>query len=253
PVALIGVAEKASNHFEITVRGSGGHSSMPPKSTALGQAAELIRRIENNPLPARFTEPVLAMLKNVAPEMGGATAFAVRHIDIFGGLLKSILSQKPTTNAMIRTTFAATQAKASDAANVLPQSATVTINARLLSGDTVASVTEHFKRLAAEIPVSIRTLSNDEATPISPHSGDFYERIAAEAKRLYPTAIVSPYLMLGGADARKYTGVCDNIYRFTPVSVTNAEKDTIHNRDENISVKNYAQMITFFEALLGGL
>jgi carboxypeptidase PM20D1 len=253
PVALIGVAEKGSTHYEITVQGDGGHSSMPPRTTALGQIAEVIRRIEKNPLPARLTPPVLAMLKNVAPEMGGATAFAVRHSGVFGGLLKSVLSKQPTTNAMIRTTFAATMATASDAANVLPQSATATINVRLLSGDTVASVTEHFKKLAAEIPISIRTLCNDEATPVSPLGGEFYDRIAAGAKALFPDAIVSPYLMMGGADARKYSDICENIYRFTPMQVTNEEKDTIHNRDENISVENYTRMLAFYETFFGGL
>ncbi|GHV33018.1 peptidase M20 [Clostridia bacterium] len=253
PVALIGVAEKASNHYEITVKGSGGHSSMPPKTTALGQAAEVVRRIENNPLPARLTPPVLAMFKNLSIEMGGVTAFAVRHSKIFGGVLKSALSKNPATNAMIRTTFAATQARGSDATNVLPLSASVTVNVRLLSGDTVASVTEYFKKLAAEIPVGIRVWPNEEASEISPHSGEFYERIAGLAKTLYPDAIVTPYLMTGGADARKYSGICGCIYRFTPVCVTNEEKDTIHNRNEYISVENYTRMITFFESLLGDL
>ncbi|GHV07009.1 peptidase M20 [Clostridia bacterium] len=253
PVALIGVAEKASNQYEITVKGNGGHSSTPPKTTALGQVAEIIRRIENNPLPARLTPPVLAMFKNISPEMGGVTEFVVKHSGIFSGVLKNTLSKSPVTNAMIRTTFAATQAKASDAVNVLPLSASVTVNVRLLSGDTVDAVTEHFKKLAAEIPVSIRVWPGEEATAISPHSGDFYERIAKHTKELYPGAIVTPYLMLGGADARKYSDICENIYRFTPISVTNAEKDTIHNRDENISVENYTRMITFFEAILGGL
>ncbi|GHU90405.1 peptidase M20 [Clostridia bacterium] len=253
PVALIGVAEKASNHYEITVKGGGGHSSMPPKTTALGQVAEIVRRIESNPLPARITPPVLAMFKNLSVEMGGVTAFAVRHSEIFDGALKSVLSKNPATNAMIRTTFAATQARGSDATNVLPLSASVTVNVRLLSGDTVASVTEYFKKLADEIPVSIRVWPREEATEISPHSGAFYERVANRTKALYPGAIVTPYLMLGGADARKYSGICGCIYRFTPISVTNAEKDTIHNRDEYISVENYTRMITFFETLLGEL
>ncbi|GHU08236.1 peptidase M20 [Spirochaetia bacterium] len=250
PVALIGVAEKASVHYEITVQGSGGHSSMPPATTALGQVAEIIRRIEKNPLPARFTPPVLAMLKNIGPEMGGVTAFAIRHALIFSTLLKRVLSKKSTTNAMIRTTFAATQSKASDAVNVLPLSASVTVNVRLLSGDTVASVTEYFKKLAGEIPVSIRQWPQEEATPISPQSGYFYEGIVRETKLMYPDAIVTPYLMLGGSDSRKYTSICENIYRFTPVSVTNAEKDTIHNRNEYISVENYTRMIEFFGRLM---
>ena len=71
PVALVGVAEKGRVDFEFTVKGRGGHSSMPPKTTALGEIAELITRIEKNPLPPRLTPPVAAMLKNISGEMRG--------------------------------------------------------------------------------------------------------------------------------------------------------------------------------------
>lgn len=88
PVALIGVAEKGRTDFELTVKGSGGHSSMPPNTTALGQAAELITRIERHPLPTRLTPPVAAMLKNLGSEMGGLTRFAIRNSWLFGGSYK---------------------------------------------------------------------------------------------------------------------------------------------------------------------
>lgn len=250
PVALIGVAEKGRTDFELIVKGSGGHSSMPPNTTALGQAAELITRIEKHPLPTRLTPPVAAMLKNLGSEMGGLTRFAIQNSWLFGGLLKKILSKYPDTNAMIRTTFAATMAKGSEAANVLPQSATVTVNVRLLSGDTIESVARYFRKLAGDIPVSIRTHIGTEATPISPDSGVFYDRIRAVTHELFPEAIISPYLVAGGTDSRKYAGVCKNIYRFTPAHVTNEEKNTVHNANESISVEGYSRMIRFFEIFL---
>ena len=61
--------------------------------------------------------------------------------------------------------------------------------------------------------------------------------------------IPTPYLVMGGTDARKYYNVCDNIYRFTPIWVTYEEKDTIHSHNESISVENYLRMIDFFEIM----
>ena len=55
---------------------------------------------------------------------------------------------------------------------------------------------------------------------------------------------------MGGTDARKYYNVCDNIYRFTHIWVTDEEKDTIHSHNESISVENYLRMIDFFEIML---
>ncbi|MDR1355688.1 MAG: M20/M25/M40 family metallo-hydrolase [Propionibacteriaceae bacterium] len=250
PVALIGVSEKGHCNYEITVRGSGGHSSMPPKKTALGQAAELVTRIERHPLPARLTPTVLTMLQRVSVEMGGLTRFALQNTWLLGGLVKSLLANSAETNAMLRTTCAPTMARASDAENVLPQTATVNINVRLLAGDTIDSVAAHFRKLAGDMPVEIRPLSRTEASPVSPSSGEFYEQIEKLTQKWFPDAIVVPYLVMGGTDSRKYADSSDHIYRFTPIQVTNEEKNAIHNRDESISIENYAGMVHFFEALL---
>lgn len=250
PVALIGVAEKGRTDYEITIRGSGGHSSVPPKSTALGQIAELVTRIEHNPLPARLTPPVLAMFESIGKELGALPWFAIRHHRLFGGIIKKLLTKNPDTNAMLRTTFAATMARGSEGLNVLPQSATVNINVRLLSGDTVDSVAGYFRKLAGDIPIEINTYVGSEASPVSPHRGEFYDRIKDVTQEIYPEAIISPYLVMGGTDARKYIRVCDNIYRFTPVHVTNREKDTVHNANENISIENYMHMIDFYKRFL---
>jgi carboxypeptidase PM20D1 len=132
------------------VRGKGGHSSTPLKHSALGLIAELITRIEANPLPARFMPTVVKLLQTESAESGGFTQFAVKHIGLFGGIVKRILTKTPELNALLRTTFAVTMAHAGDTANVLPQSATVNVNVRLLTGDTTESVARYFKSLAIE-------------------------------------------------------------------------------------------------------
>ena len=98
--------------------------------------------------------------------------------------------------------------------------------------------------------MTIRTYTNNEASPISPDSGVFYERIRDVAHDLFPEAILTPYLVTGGTDSRKYAPVCDHIYRFTPCHVTNDEQQTMHNANESLSVENVAQMITFFDKFL---
>ncbi|MDR2620191.1 MAG: M20/M25/M40 family metallo-hydrolase, partial [Propionibacteriaceae bacterium] len=242
PVALIGVGEKGRAEYAITVAGRGGHASMPPATTALGQIAEVVRRIEKNPLPTRLTPPVLALLNAVSSQMGKPVELALEHLNLSDRLVRKILSLTPETNAMIRTTFAATMAKASDAGNVLPASATVNIDVRLLAGDTVDSVEAYFRKLAGRIPVEIRRVTATEATDFSPTSGVFYDRLFETTQRIFPEAITTPYLVCGGTDSRKYDVVSDHIYRFTPLHVTNAEKDTMHNRNEHVSIASFDHM-----------
>ena len=69
PIALIGVVEKGSIGVHLTVERTGGHSSMPPRNTAVGVLSRAITRLEDNPMPARLTPVVEEMLLRLAPEM----------------------------------------------------------------------------------------------------------------------------------------------------------------------------------------
>lgn len=254
PLALIGVAEKGFCNYELTLEGEGGHSSMPPAHTALGNAARLIAAIESHPLPARLTAPALLLLRNIAGEMGFVTRMAVANIRLFKPLILKALSAGPATNAMVRTTFAATMARAGDAANVLPRKAQVVINVRLLPGDSVAGVETYFKEIAAKLkfPLAIRTSAGAEPSQVSPADGTVYRRLITLIGEIFPGVIASPYLVMGGTDARKYYKVCDHVYRFTPMLVTNEEKDTAHNTNESVTAANYGRMIHFFARFIEG-
>ena len=65
PVALIGIAEKGYVNLRVTARAPGGHSSMPPRSTAIGRLARAIQRIEEHPLPARVAGPAALFLDEI--------------------------------------------------------------------------------------------------------------------------------------------------------------------------------------------
>ncbi|MDR1410693.1 MAG: hypothetical protein LBI91_00645, partial [Spirochaetaceae bacterium] len=69
---------------------------------------------------------------------------------------------------------------------------------------------------------------------------------------VFPGVISSPYLVMGGTDARKYYKVCDHVYRFTPMLVTDEEKNTAHNTNESVTVANYGRMIHFFVRFVEG-
>jgi carboxypeptidase PM20D1 len=113
---------------------------------------------------------------------------AVANIWLFRPLILRALSAMRGTNAMIRTTFAATMAKASNAANVLPQKAQALINVRLLPGDSVAGVEAHFKRLAdrLKLPLTIRTFAAAEPSQVSPAEGTVYRHLTALIGEIYP-------------------------------------------------------------------
>ena len=54
PVALVAVGEKGSMSVELQAGSTGGHSSMPPASTAVGRIAAAVAALERSPMPARL-------------------------------------------------------------------------------------------------------------------------------------------------------------------------------------------------------
>jgi carboxypeptidase PM20D1 len=66
---------------------------------------------------------------------------------------------------------------------------------------------------------------------------------------LWPDAVVAPYLVTGGTDARKYEGLTDNIYRFSPYKVNPDELKQMHGTNEHISFKNIQTSVAFYTEL----
>src|SRR3989454_7321513 len=57
PVALVGIAEKGYVTVELTAQAEGGHSSMPPKETAVGMLAAALTPLEHDQMPRAIRGP----------------------------------------------------------------------------------------------------------------------------------------------------------------------------------------------------
>lgn len=248
--ALVGTAEKGFSTIRITVRGTGGHSSMPPEKGSLVLAAEIIEQLNREQMPAFLTAPVIAFLDRIGGSMGVAQRTAIANRWLLESPLLRSFESNPATNALVRTTTAITMARGSDAANVLASEAEVTVNFRLLPGNTTAQVKRHVENICNGYDVRIEELSTREPSQISPDDVHAFEMIRTSLAGLYPGTIVTPYLTLGGTDAYKYEAVSPNVYRFMPVLLTEQEQGTIHNENESISLENYGRMIAYFRDLI---
>ena len=154
PVAFVGIAEKGYATVRLTARTEGGHSSMPPPHTAVGMVASAVVRLESNPFPARIDGPVAVMLDYLGPEMSWPRRMALANRWLTGGLIARQFAAKPSLNALIRTTMAATIARGGETENVLPKQAETVVNVRLLPGDTSASALRRIQNEVQECLVS---------------------------------------------------------------------------------------------------
>lgn len=251
PVALVGVAEKGYLSLRLVAAGAGGHSSIPPRETAVTILARAITRLADRPLPARMEKPTRAMFETLAPEMGFGGRAALGNLWLFQPLLVRILTRSPETNAMLRTTTAPTMLAGSPKDNVLPIAATAIINFRLLPGDSSAGVLEHVRRAIDDDRVTVEIEGPvSEPPPVSAAEGPAWDAIRQTIGQTFPGILVAPFLLTGATDARHFTGLTPEVYRFGFARITKGEALRAHGTDERIAVDDYARGIGFYRQLI---
>ncbi len=250
PLALVGIAEKGFLTLKLTARATGGHSSLPPPSTAIGQLARAIVRLEEQPLPARTSGVVSDMLRAVAPHTGGIRRLVLAYPGLFGPLIEAQLEQEPSTNAMVRTTTAVTMIDGGFKANVLPREASARVNFRLLPGDESAAVIEHVRRAIDDPEIEIETETVNEASAVADVTSDAYALLSAVIQEGAPDAVVTPALVVGGTDTTHYGRISENGFRFLPVRFGAKDFERVHGRDERLSIDNIRGAADFYERLV---
>jgi len=251
PAALIGVSEKGYATLVLTARGTPGHSSMPPRDTAIGMLAAALTHLEDKRLPMRVRGAVADMFDTLAPEMSGFNRVVLSNLWLFKPLLLREFQKSGTTEAMVRTTTALTVFNAGDKDNVLPGIAEASVNFRLLPGDTQASVTDHVRTAVANDKIAIKPFEgNFDPPPVTGTASPSYGALNRTIREIFPDVVVAPGLMIAATDSRHYADVADNIFRFSPVRATSEDLKRFHGTNERISIKNYADMIRFYQRLI---
>lgn len=251
PAALIGVTEKGYASVELRVEGRPGHSSMPPKHTAIGVLARAIARVEESPMPVR-----MSMAKLMFEELGVFLPFSLRMAFanplIFGAAVRKRFLASAQTAALVRTTMAVTLINGGIKDNILPAQARAVVNCRLMPGDTREAVVEHIRRAVNDeaVQVSLAEEHGWDASPVSPVDSPVYRSLSQAIRQLFPDAAVAPYLMAGATDSRYYTPLCENVYRFSPIHYDEALLKTVHGIDERIPVEHLGSMVAFYAGLM---
>lgn len=249
--AIIGVAEKGYVTMKITARAPGGHSSMPPTSTAAGRLARAIVRIEEHPMPASLEGPPRQTLEALAPHIGGATGLAIAALPLTEGLILANYNGSPAQAAQVRTTTAVTMLNAGTKENVLPQRAEAIVNFRLRPGDTIADVRTHLRDVIDDGAIEIDQVGFASApSPVASTTSTGYELISRSIEEVFPGVLIVPGLVLGGTDTRHYVHLSENSLRFGPMRLGRDDISRVHGTNERISTDNLVEMVRFYRRVI---
>lgn len=250
--APINVAEKGSLTLQIVATGAGGHSSMPPKQTAVGVLAQAITALENHPVPGGLSGLTGTMFDSISRHMsfGYRVLFANRWL--FGSLLEGQLSNSTFGNAMLRTTTAPTMLSGSVKTNVLPIEAIATVNFRIHPQDTTESVLAHVKSVVENDQVTVRGDLEQglDASAVSDWNAAGFGIIAKAVRETNAGVVIAPGLMIAGSDTRHYGKIADDSYRFNPMVVTQSDLTGFHGTNEKIAVDNLANGVRTYMQII---
>ncbi len=250
PIAFIALAEKGFLTLNLEAKAEGGHSSMPPRTTAVGKISKAIARLEENRLPASLVAPVTAMFDTLAPYLPLSLKAVISNRWLLEPFLLGELGKGRATNAMVRTTTAATIIKGGVKPNVLPSTASATVNFRILPGSSINDVIAHVKATIDDPDVSISVHQGNEPSKVSSSVSENYSVIETTIRETIKGVIISPGLMLAGSDTMHYESMSEDNYRFIPIRLGPDDLSRIHGTNERIMVENYKEVIQFYSRLM---
>ena len=232
------VAEKMYTTYQFTVRNPGGHSSLPTEENAIYSLAEAINRVSGHKFPVKLSEVTRAYFERSAKLSTGQQADDMRAVasgEADEDAYKR-LSKNPGYNAQLRTTCVATRVQAGHADNALPQSATATVNCRILPNDDIKAVHAMVEQLAGP-KVEVKQVNPPLVSPLSPLRPDVVREVEALTREMFPGVQVIPAMSTGATDSRFLRNLGMPIYGVSGL-FTDINDYRPHGLDERIEQKH---------------
>lgn len=229
-VYLIEAAEKGMAWLRLTARGRAGHGSMINHDNAVTRLTTAVARIGAHEWPVRLTPTMRVLLATVA-DLAGTEATpenAEQLVEEFGDAARMI-------GAVLRNTTNPTMLDAGYKVNVIPTEATAHVDGRFLPG-----YEDEFFATLDELcgdGVSYDFVAHEPPWEM-PYDGRVVDAMTASLLAEDPDALVAPYLMSGGTDAKYFTRLGMRTYGFAPLRLP-ADLDftaLFHGVDERVPV-----------------
>ncbi|MBW1846680.1 MAG: M20 family peptidase [Deltaproteobacteria bacterium] len=252
PVALLGLAEKGYVTLELSVETDGGHSSMPPKDTAIGILSSAIHNLERNQFPAKYEGLIMEMFEYAGPEMPFGMKLLFANKWLLTTVIKGQFQKVSSMNAMLRTTIAPTIINAGTKENVLPQRAKALVNFRLYPGDSIEYVIDHVTKSINDPRIKIEKTAHAgrAASPVTDIHTDNFSLLHKTVRQIFPDVIVTPFLVVGGTDTKHYVEISENIFRFLPLRFEKTDIKRVHGTNERIKIEHYEESVKFYAQMI---
>ncbi|MDQ6720927.1 MAG: M20/M25/M40 family metallo-hydrolase [Candidatus Dormibacteraeota bacterium] len=232
------VSEKRGCQVLATLRGPGGHGSIPAHGGAMAKLGTLLRKLDSARLPMHITPPVKLLLE------GMRDALDEPWKDHMAALLDPLRADATLAelgplgrnlDAALHNTVNATIVTGGLKVNVIPSEVQVVLDGRLLPG---FGPEDMLRELRAEVGPDPEL----EVQLVGPAQPDIdlsqLELFASVLREADPGCVPLPYLVTGGTDARHFARLGIRTYGFLPLNnpADFNGSSTVHAADERVPV-----------------
>lgn len=244
-------AEKTYATFELRATNPGGHSSRPRADNAIYQLMHALQGLETYAFPVQLSELSGAYLKGLAEQGSGPLTAAMRALaaDPDNAEAAALLSQNPEYAGILRTTCVATMLQAGHAENALAQSATATVNCRILPGTPTEAVRETLIRQIADPAVEVVLLQPYPDAPASKLREDVLAALRKAIDIRYPGLPILPQMAGGASDCLYFRAEGIDCYSITSFFM-NPKNEFAHGLNERVPADAISPSLQFWNRLL---
>lgn len=235
------MTEKSFLWLRLLAEGEPGHGSVPPDDQALIKILDLLAELRKMSKRLRMSPPVARLFSSLADAGDAKLKAAIRAATSPAGpaVLPLIARQLGAAQqALLRDTISITQVQAGYKSNVIPGTATATIDCRLLPDTDPDSYLAKLRAVAASHDVQVEEIDVGTSGGIS-DAGELYRALEAACRREVPDARFVQSVSPGFTDSRFWRSRGTSCLGLLPCLLSSDLLATIHGDDERIPVDEY--------------
>ena len=218
----IQVNEKQVCWLEATFHGDGGHGAFPSRDDATARMARFVTALDETRLPVHIPHGTREMVERMADELAPPTRFFLQSLlypPLTDHALDTLGEDGELFDALTHNVVNETIVRGGTKENVVPETVSVTLDCRLLPGQTPADVIGEIEETVGEVAghVDFDVIRFDEGPP-DPDM-ELFDTFAGVLEDADEGAVAVPLVLPGGTDGRHFARLGIQSYGFTPMNL----------------------------------